>query len=334
MGRPPHPLAIVALPSASWSKKLAILWLCLVLLTALLAAVLPLPYAAGVPDLAHVAVPPFGAGSHWLGTDSLGRDVLSMLIFGARTAVVLTLPAALLSTLLGALAGGAAGFWGNNARLAAPYWLLAGAGGWWALHLPGGLFGPTVMALGASLVLAARLRKRVLPTWPVPINALVMGAATTLDTIPRLLLVVAMAAGTGVSTLGMLVLLTLTSWPHPARLVRAQMLRVRTLPFVDAARAVGVPAYKIWLHHALPHALQPLRTALPLSIAGLLGLESTMSFLGIGLPPDVASWGRLMATVRSDPGAWWTFLFPATCLIMTMISLNSISRYRSSHTAA
>jgi len=128
---------------------------------------------------------------------------------------------------------------------------------------------------------------------------------------------------------GLLALLTLTAWPHPARLVRAQMLRVRELPFVEAAQAAGMPAGRVWLRHSLPHALQPLRTALPLSIAGLLGLESTLSFLGIGLAPDVASWGRLLATVRDEPTAWWAFTPPFICLSITILSLHITGRYRS-----
>ena len=298
----------------------------MVVLAALLAAELPLPFLPGKLDLAHVAQPPFGPDDHWLGTDPQGRDVLSMLVFGARTAVLLTLPAAILSALLGAVAGGAAGFWGNRARVSIPYWLMAIGGGWWALGLPVPMLGVFAATLGAGMALTGWWRKRALPAWPVPINALVMGGATTLDTIPRMVLVVALAARASVSMPGLLVLLTLTSWPHPARLVRAQMLRVRTLPFVEAAKASGVSAGQIWFKHALPHALQPLRTALPLSIAGLLGLESTLSFLGIGLPPNVASWGRLLATVRDDPGTWWAFIFPAICLIMSLISLNVLGR--------
>lgn len=304
------------------------MWLALVGLVALLAPLLPLPYAASVPDLSHIAEAPCGAASHWLGTDPEGRDVLSVLVFGTRTAVLLTLPAAVLAATIGALAGGAAGFWGNRARMTAPYWLLAAGGAWWALPLPLPALGLTVAAIGGGCALAAGRRKQPLPAWPVPINAVVMGAAATLGTVPRLVLVVAMAAGTGVSTPGLLVLLTLTTWPHSARLVRAQMLRVRALPFVEAAQAAGVPAGQIWLRHALPHALQPLRTALPLSVASLLGLESTLSFLGIGLPPDVASWGRLMATVRDEPGAWWALVFPAICLSATIVSLTTISRRR------
>lgn len=313
---------------SSWSRTLAIAWLSAVLLTAALAPVLPLPYLPGTPDLAHVAVPPLSASNHWLGTDPQGRDVLSSLVFGARTAVLLTLPAAVLSALLGALAGGAAGFWGNAPRLAVPYWLGAAGVGWWTLQLPVPLLGVVVACVGGSMGLGYALRRHRSPTWPVPLNAVVMGTAATLDTIPRLVLVVAMAAGAGVSAGGLLALLALTAWPHSARLVRAQMLRVRTLPFVEAARAAGASPLRVWLRHAMPHALQPLRTALPLSVAGLLGLESTLSFLGIGLPPDVASWGRLMGTIRNEPSAWWTLALPSICLISSILSLNYLGRLR------
>lgn len=319
-------MASLTASTRAWPRRLALLWLGAVVAAAALAPVLPLPYPPSVPDLARVAQPPFGAGQHWLGTDPLGRDVLSSLVFGARTAVLLTLPAAVLAALLGAVAGGAAGFWGNGLRLPVPYWLLALGAGWWALELPAA--GPVGAAFGAAATAVAWHHRRALPTWPVPLNAAVMGAATALDTIPRLVLVVALAAGAGVSAPGLLALFALTAWPHPARLVRAQMLRVRVLPFVEAARAAGVPAGRVWLRHALPHAILPLRTALPLSLASLLGLESTLSFLGIGLPPDVASWGRLVATVRDEPTAWWLLVFPSSCLIATILALNTLARPR------
>ena len=296
------------------------------MVSAIVAPHLPLPYPPAVPDLAQVTLPPFGSGRHWLGTDPQGRDVLSNLLFGARNAVLLTLPAALLAAGLGAIAGGAAGFWGNAGRLAQPYWLLAFGGGWWLVARPelSLVSNAALIVLAGGLIVAAR---RVQQTWPVPLNTVVMGAATALDTMPRLVLVIALAAvAGGVSLLGLLVLFTFTSWPHSARLVRAQMLRVRALPFVEAARAAGMNEGRIWLFHALPHAAQPLRTALPLSMAGLLGLESTLSFLGIGLPPDVASWGRLLAAVRDAPEAWWVFLFPAACLTITIMSLSSLTK--------
>jgi peptide/nickel transport system permease protein len=259
----------------------------MLLLLAVLAPVLPLPFQPGVPDLVAIAQPPFTHSRHWLGTDAQGLDVLTQLVYGARTAVLLTLPAAVLAAALGALAGGAAGFWGNSSRLAGS---------------------------------AVRL----------PVDTLVLGLATLLDTIPRLVLVVAIAASAGLSGPGLLWLLALSTWPQSARLVRAQMLRVSRLPFVEAARAAGLPTTRIWWRHALPHAIQPLRAAFPLSLAGLLGLESTLSFLGVGLPPNVASWGRLLAGIRNEPGAWWIAVFPILFLMVSVLSLQMLSYKRPS----
>ena len=141
--------------SFSWSRTLALGWLGLVVLAAVLAAVLPLPYPPSVPDLTHMTEAPFGPSQHWLGTDPQRRDVLSVLVFGARTAVLLTVPAAILSALIGALVGGAAGFWGNTLRLAVPCWLLVGGGAWWTLGLPWPALGLAVAIGGGGLALAS-----------------------------------------------------------------------------------------------------------------------------------------------------------------------------------
>ena len=325
-------MAVLTSFRPTWSQQLALGWLGWLVLVAAVAPLLPLPYPPDLPDLAHIAAPPLGAARHWLGTDAQGRDVLSILVYGTRTAVLLTLPAALLAALVGGLAGAAAGFWGNTARVSLAYWLMAAGGMWWSLQLPGAALGLGLALIGGVLALLAHSQKRPLPTWPLPVSALVMGTATALDTIPRLIVVVAMVASIGLSAPGLLAVLVLTTWPQMARLVRAQMLRVRQLPFVEAARAAGLSERQVWFRHALPHALHPLRTALPLSIAGLLALESTLSFLGIGLPPEVASWGRLLATVRNEPGAWWVLLFPSVLLTTSILSLNSLSRPATSRT--
>lgn len=314
----------------AWPQRIALIWLCTVLLLAALASVLPLPYPPNVPDLMQASQPPFQAGRHWLGTDSQGLDVLSQLVFGAQTAVMLTFPAALLATLLGAVAGGAAGFWLNSGRVAAPCGLLIAAVGWWALALPW----PGLVLAGAAVCSAgwwavAVQQQRPVLTWRLPLDSGIMGLATIIDTIPRLIVVVAMAATAGVSVTRLVMMLAFTSWPHPARLVRAQMLRVRALPFAEAARAAGFSPARVWLRHAMPHAVQPLRAALPLSLAGMLGLESTLSFLGIGLPPNVASWGRLLAGIRHNQTAWWIAFPPTFCLVASILSLYVMSKYQS-----
>ena len=197
MGRPPHPLAVLTAFRFTWWQRLALGWLVLLVLVAAVAPLLPLPYPPGLPDLANMAVPPFRAARHWLGTDPQGRDVLSILVYGARTAVLLTLPAALLAALVGGLAGAAAGFWENSARVPLAYWLVGIGSTWWVLQLPLPMLGLGLMLIGALLALLARSQNRPLLTWPLPVDALVVGTATALDTIPRLIVVVAVVASIG-----------------------------------------------------------------------------------------------------------------------------------------
>ncbi|UOQ98562.1 ABC transporter permease [Hymenobacter sp. 5317J-9] len=321
-------MAILSPSSFSRTQKAAAAWLGLLALMAVAAPLLPLPYPPNVPDLAHVSQAPLAPGHHWLGTDPQGLDVLSLLVYGSRTAVFITFPAAVIAAVIGALLGGAAGFGGNRLRADAGYWLLATGAAWWALRLPAPALG-LLAAVGGVARLLWRRGQGPAYGAPLPLDAVVMGAATALDTIPHLVLVLAVAAGTGgVSAPGLLALLAFTAWSTPARLVRAQMLRTRALPFVEAAQAAGVPAWQIWLKHSMPHAINPLRAAFPLSIARLLGLESTLSFLGVGLPPEAASWGRLMASFRYDTSAWWTFIFPASILAFSILSLYSLSLVR------
>jgi peptide/nickel transport system permease protein len=316
---------------AAW---LALGWLALLGGVALAAPWLPLPYAPSTPDLLHIAAPPAWDASgpaHYLGTDPLGRDVLAGLVAGARRLVLLTLPAVVLATLFGALTGGAAGFWGNRQLrlpLAAASWALAAA--WWALNLPP----QEVLSLlvSASLLLtllawqAARRASRCARyTFALPLDSLVLGATTLLGSVPRLILLVALAAGPPPTAAQLIGLLALLAWPEAARLVRGQMRWVRAQPFIEAAQASGLPTGRIWWHHALPHACRPLLAFAPLSLAGLVGLESSLAFLGIGQGPDVVSWGSQLATMRQDSTAWWVAAFPGLALLITLLALQKVA---------
>lgn len=259
---------------SGWRNQLAISWLLLLLLSAIVAPWLPLPFAPNQLDLAATMQPP-GTGSHWLGTDPYGRDVLALLLFGTRTALYLSLPTAILTTLTGILLGGVAGFYRNT---------------------------------------------------PLPIDSLITGIIAIVASIPRLILVLTLAAIQPPSVTTLLVLLLCTYWIGPARLVRAEMLSIREMPYIEAVRAAGVPGYRILLRHALPNAWRPALAVFPLSIASLITLETTLSFLGVGLPPEVPSWGRLLAAFALDPTAWWLLLYPATVLFITSLALRQLSK--------
>lgn len=321
-------LASRATPLSVW---LSAGWLLLVGLVGLLAPWLPLPFAPAVPDLLYMAEPPAWATAprHWLGTDPLGRDVLAELVYGAQQVVSLSLPAAALATLVGALAGGAAGFWGNRGlRLPLTAWLLALAISWWLLLLPGGH--PVVLALLGAAGLAWWARSSSLQTnslaWAFPLDSLFQTVLVLLGAVPRLVLVLTLAAGPPLGYGWFLALLVVIAWPEPARQVRAQMLQVRALPFIEAVQAAGLPPGRVWLRHALPHACRPLRATAPLSLAGLIALESTLSFLGVGRPPDVASWGRLLGMLRQAPDAWWLLASAGGVLLLTLLSLQRLAQ--------
>lgn len=321
------------LPPAQPGYWLALAWLGVIALVGLLAPWLPLPYPAATPDLLHVATPPTweeAVPAHYLGTDALGRDVLAGLVAGARRLLALSLPAVGLATLLGAMAGATAGFWGNQLRvpLAAATGLLAMA--WWGWSLPGHFI--FILLVITTIILIFEGQRRVVAQWPaltvaLPLDGLVLGATTLLGAVPRLILLVALAAGAPLTPMQLLGMLALLAWPEPARLVRAQMLRVRALPFLEAARASGLPQGRIWWHHALPHACQPLWAFAPLSLAGLIGLESALAFLGIGQAPDVVSWGSLLASARQAPTAWWVAAAPGFTLLCTLLSLQQVASF-------
>jgi len=314
-------------PLACW---LAFAWLALLAGAGLLAPWLPLPYAAATPDLLHVAAPPSWAGTgHYLGTDPLGRDVLAGLLAGARRLLLLSLPATALATTVGALAGAAAGFWGNrHLRLPLAAVAAALAVAWWGLALPGPVVLYIILALAGLLSLLQWRGPRAAAPWlmiTLPLDSLVLGLTTLLGSVPRLILLVAVLAGPPLTQPQLLGVFTVVAWPETARLVRAQMLRVRAQPFIEAARASGLPTGRIWWHHALPHACRPLLAYAPLSLAGLISLESALAFLGIGQGPDVVSWGGLLASVRQDPTVWWVAAGPGIALLVTLLALQKIA---------
>jgi peptide/nickel transport system permease protein len=308
--------------SILWAKRLAGLWLIFLVAVAVLAPYLPLPYPPAVPDLPHPAVAP-GCANHWLGSDIQGQDILANLLFGTRTVVLLSLPATVLAALLGSLAGGVAGFWGNQLWVPLPYWVIVLAASWSLLRLPGSGYALAVALVAAIIISVQRRRRWLWPTFRLPLDTFLQASITILGAVPRLLLAVAITSQ-GVTIPGLIALLALLAWPEMARLVRAQMRHVRVLPFIEAAQVAGLSPSQLWLRHALPHALKPLHTALPLSLTAIIGLETTLSFLGLGLSPTIPSWGRMLASARLNPEHYLSVIYPSIMLIATITSLQMI----------
>jgi oligopeptide transport system permease protein len=119
----------------------------------------------------------------------------------------------------------------------------------------------------------------------------------------------------------------LVSWLTMARVIRGQVLSLRSMPFIDAARAVGTPGWRIFLYHLLPNLIGPITVYATLTVPSAILQESTLSFLGIGIQPPLPTWGSLASEsmqLALNPiySRWWLLVFPCTLLAITLLSLN------------
>jgi oligopeptide transport system permease protein len=218
-----------------------------------------------------------GRAGFWLGTDDLGHDMLSRLIFGARVSIASGFVPMLLTLLVGSCIG-----------------LLAGYRGGW-------------------------------------VDTLLMRLIDALYAFPDLLftIIVIMALrDTAVADLMggfvmIVVALSLLSWIGVARLVRGQVLSLREKEFVTAARAVGVPGWRIMLVHLLPNVLGPLIVTGTLAVRGYILAGATLEFLGIGVRPPTPTWGGMITDALpyliSAPHMLW---IPASCLLLITFAFN------------
>jgi peptide/nickel transport system permease protein len=152
------------------------------------------------------------------------------------------------------------------------------------------------------------------------LERVVMAAADTMLAVPRLVLLLACAALWRPGLSSVVVVLVATGWMGVARMVRAQVLTVRALPFVDAAVALGARERRVLWRHALPNALAPAIVATALGVGNAILLESGLSFLGLGVQPPAPSWGNMIAGGRDlIVTAPWVALAPGIALVVTVL---------------
>ncbi len=159
-------------------------------------------------------------------------------------------------------------------------------------------------------------------------DAVVSRLTELMMTFPTLFFLLAVLGALRVASLWPLVLaIAVTRWTEPARLVRAEVLRLKQLDFVLAVRALGASQTRILVRHLLPNALPPVLAQAAFAVATAILLESATSFLGLGAPPPTASWGELLTQAHryiTYPGAWWLAVFPGLCLFATVLAFNRL----------
>jgi peptide/nickel transport system permease protein len=228
------------------------------------------PYDPNGQNLAHALRPPdWLLGPHVLGTDAVGRDILSRLFYGARISLVIAVTVVIISGVVGIGLGAISGYFAGTTDFA--------------------------------------IQKLVEVVWAFP----------------PLLLAIAIMAFLGQGLENLILALVSQRWIAYCRVSRGQALSLRTREFVDAARSLGAGHTRIILHHILPNLFPSAVVIGTFSMASAIISEAALSFLGLGVPPEIPTWGTMLADGRTYIStSWWLALFPGLCIFFTVLGIN------------
>jgi len=225
------------------------------------------PYDPGQIDLNNVLASP--SAKHLFGTDQLGRDVLSRMIWGARISLVVGFVATGIAIIIGAILGAVSGYYG----------------GW--------------------------------------IDSVIMRFVDIMLCFPTFFLILAVIAFLEPSIWNIMIIIGLTGWMGVTRLVRADFISLRERDFVQAARTIGAGDMRIIFLHILPNSMASILVAATLGIAGAILVETSLSFLGIGVQPPTPSWGNILTAGKDNIDiAWWLSLYPGLAILITVVGYN------------
>ena len=287
---------------------------------------------------------------HLLGTDGIGRDLASGLIHGTRISLMVGLVSMGIASLIGIVLGALAGFFGDN-KLKMPrikyHFTLIGlffgffygfgqrkyaisdgfsegvVSGMVELLISTGIIilSVTIFRLMSRLIKINKLQEETY----VPIDTFVSRGIELLNSIPRLLLIITITAVVERSIWIVMIIIGITGWTGIARFTRAELLRIRSLEFVQAAQSLGFSSARTIFKHALPNALAPVFVSIAFGIASAILIESGLSFLGIGVPDDIVTWGSLLNLGRQNLEAWWLIIYPGMAIFLTITIYNMIA---------
>lgn len=212
---------------------------------------------------------------HLLGTDSLGRDVLSRVLHGGIVSLLVASITTAVGMMIGLVYGGISGYVGGKADM------------------------------------------------------IMMRLVDVLYGIPSTILVLAFQMAVENKVAGLLVIMSLTNWMTMARIIRSQFLELKQKEFIKLAKNLNVPAYKIVFNHLVRNSLTSIIIVVTFVFGGAIVTESALSFLGVGIPLDIPSWGNMINGAQSYIliGAWWVAFFPGILIILSTLCINFIGEH-------
>ncbi len=247
-------------------RSVPALFLLLVLLSAVFADYIS-PYDPNQQDLANLLSGP--NWDHWMGTDSLGRDVLSRIFYGGRVSLLVGVVSVTFAAIIGVLLG-----------------------------IASAMANPTI---GEAIMRITDLSL----------------------TLPGILIALAVAATVGPSLTNVILIIALLYWGQFARMARGEALSIRERDYVQAAYAIGCNPMRILWLHILPNLVNTIIVMSTLQVAAAILLESTLSFLGVGVPPPTPTWGIMIAEGRPYVElGWWSVTFPGLAIMGTVLAVN------------
>jgi peptide/nickel transport system permease protein len=251
-------------------SPLSAFWGCIVAAILVMAIAAPVlaPYEPLKSDFRAMSKPP--NERHYFGTDQIGRDTLSRVIYGSRTSLTVAIGAVLFGTTLGALWGLASGYFGGRFDI---------------------------------------VSQRIIEF---------------LQSFPDLILAmaIAMALGAGIGTV--IVAIAITRIPFGGRVIRAVVLSLKEMSYVEAARGLGASHLRMMLRHILPQCVAPYLILATTHLGVAIIIEAALGFLGVGIPPPTPTWGNMLADSLNAGlvPPWWLVLFPGLAITITVLAFN------------
>jgi peptide/nickel transport system permease protein len=227
------------------------------------------PYEFDAIDLGSIRQGP--SADHWMGTDDLGRDLFTRVLYGGRVSILIGILSAIIGTGLGSAVGAVSGFYGGRT------------------------------------------------------DNVLMRLTDVVYSIPTLPLLIVLSSYSQAVVSSMALIIGFLSWMATARVVRGEVLAIKQMAYVEAARSLGARNLRIILRHVLPNALGPIVVGATLAVGNAIILESSLSFLGLGVQPPTPTWGNMLMDAQSTMATKpWLTIFPGLAILLMVLSVNFI----------